>query len=61
MRSEHAHIHLGRNGPGAKAGEAAARATWSSLRRELRVWYRRLAKRLRDERRREPYRLTRRP
>jgi hypothetical protein len=46
MRSEHAHIYIGRGRAG-KADAAAARATYSSLRRELRIWYRRLARKLR--------------
>ncbi|MEE9456593.1 MAG: hypothetical protein V3W11_05535 [bacterium] len=48
MRSENAHMYSGRGSAG-KGGAASARAACSSLRRELRIWYRRLARRLRSE------------
>jgi hypothetical protein len=58
MRSEHAHIGLGRGLPAA-GGAAAARAAYASLQRELRRWYRRLARKLRCEGARGTNRTTR--
>lgn len=60
MRSEHAHIFVGR-GPAGKADAAASRAMCSSLRRELKVWYRRLRRRLRGKLPRGAYRSNGRP
>ncbi|HUU57844.1 MAG TPA: hypothetical protein VMW93_10910 [bacterium] len=61
MRSEYAHISLGRNVPAGAGGAAAARAAYASLHRELRRWYRRLARKLRNEGARGSSQTTRRP
>lgn len=44
MRSEHAHLTFGRNQTLAVKQQALARAVTASLRRELRRWFRRLAR-----------------
>jgi hypothetical protein len=61
MRAEHAHVNLGRNLTAGAEDVGAARAAYASLRRELRRWYRRLARRRRAEAVRGTSQTTRRP